>query len=172
VDQFSFYLLFNFEMSLFSVPTSSTPSSILKKAPSLKTALNRSTKFNTPTKVRFTLPQAKKVQSILKHFIKKKDVKDYENLVCLIRDSELLDEDISGLLKEATGCISLMKKDLRLFVEALLSIDWIDRNDSIVKEYQSFITNLVSAHNYHTEFVIGRLVSLFIPCKYIVYYPF
>jgi RNA polymerase I-specific transcription initiation factor RRN3 len=150
-------------MSLFSVPTSSTPSSILKKAPSLKTALNRSTKFNTPTKVRFTLPQAKKVQSILKHFIKKKDVKDYENLVCLIRDSELLDEDISGLLKEATGCISLMKKDLRLFVEALLSIDWIDRNDSIVKEYQSFITNLVSAHNYHTEFVIGKLVSLFIP---------
>ena len=150
-------------MSLFSAPTKSTPSSILKKTPSIKSTLNRSLKNTTPSKVRFTLPHAKKVQSILRDYIDKSNAKEYENLVCLIRDAELLDEDISSLLKEATECISIMKEDLRLFVEAILSINWVDRNKSVVKEYQLFIANLISAHNYHAECVINKLVSLFIP---------
>ncbi|EFA10824.2 RNA polymerase I-specific transcription initiation factor RRN3 [Tribolium castaneum] len=151
-------------MSLFSAPTkSTTPSSILKKTPSLKSTLNRSLKVNTPTKVRFILPHSKKVRHILKDYIKHGNAKDYENLVCLIRDAELFDDDISSLLKEATECISIMKQELRLFVEALLSVDWIERNENVVKEYQSFIANLVAAHNYHADFVINKLVTLFFP---------
>lgn len=156
-------------MSLFSAPTkSSTPSSILKKTPSFKSTLNRSLKLNTPTKVRFILPHSKKVHHILKDYIKNGNVKDYESLVCLIRDAELLDDDITSLLSEATECISIMKEELRLFVEALLSVNWTERNDSVVREYQSFIANLVSAHNYHADFVINKLVSLFLPCKFLV----
>lgn len=152
------------KMSLFSANTkSSRPSSILKKTASLKSTLNNSAKFNTPSKVRFVLPHSKKVKNILKDYTKNNNVRDYENLVCLIRDSELLDDDISSLLKEATECISIMKQNLRLFVEAVLCINWVDRDNTVVKEYQTFIANLVSAHNYHAESVIGKLVSIFIP---------
>lgn len=149
-------------MSIFSASKSTTPSSILKRTPSLRTTLNQTWKANTP-KVRFILPHSKKVRNILKDYIKKNNVKEFENLVVLIRDSDLLDSDISSLLNEATECISLIKQELRLFVEAILTINWLDRDDAVIREYQSFIVNLISAHNYHADFVILKLVSLFLP---------
>lgn len=153
-------------MSVFaaslSKSQSSQPASILKKHTSLRAKLNQSN-GNSPSKVRFTLPHAKKVHQILLNFSKNGEKRDYENLVCLIRDSILLDDDLSALLKEATECISLLNQDLRLFVEALFSIDWVDRNESVVSEYQTFIVNLLSAHNYHSKYVIERLVYLFLP---------
>ncbi|KAJ8974029.1 hypothetical protein NQ317_001817 [Molorchus minor] len=93
----------------------------------------------------------------------KKSQKSYENLLCLIRDAQLTDNDVSCLLKEATECISLLNQDLRLFVEALLSIEWINKKSDVVSEYQSFVVNLVSAHNYHAKIVIEKLVKLFLP---------
>lgn len=148
-------------MSVYSGRSkSTTPSSILKKTPSLKKRISEIK--STPSKVRFVLPYSKKVRNILKEYVKENNRRDYEHLVCLIRDSVLIDEDISSLLKEATQCISLLNQDLRLFVEAVLSISWVDKSENVVREYQSFIVNLVSAHNYHAEFVIDKLVSLFI----------
>ncbi|KAF7267870.1 RNA polymerase I-specific transcription initiation factor RRN3 homolog Tif-IA [Rhynchophorus ferrugineus] len=137
-----------------------TPS-ILKKNSTLKKRLSEL--VNASPKVRFQLPHAKKVQTILSEYIQTNDPKQYLSLVCFIRDAELPDKDISDLLVEATECISLLNQDLRLFVEALLSVRWTDRNETVVTEYQSFIVNLLSAHNYHTKIVIDSLVSQFLP---------
>lgn len=143
--------------------SSGTPS-ILKKTSTLKKRLNEI--VNASPKVRFQLPHAKKVQTILSEYIQTNDPKQYHSLVCFIRDAELPDKDISDLLVEATECISLLNQDLRLFVEALLSVRWTERNEKVVTEYQSFIVNLLSAHNYHTKIVIDSLVSQFLPSKY------
>ncbi|KAJ8945039.1 hypothetical protein NQ318_019034 [Aromia moschata] len=132
-----------------------TPSSILKKSRSIKSRLSEVSQ--TPVKVRFVLPHSQKVQIILQEYMKTNVSKDYENLVCLIRDAELTDEDICSLLKESTECISILNQNLRLFVDALLSIDWIDKNNRVVARYQSFIVNLVSAHNYHAKVVIEKI---------------
>lgn len=145
---------------------SATPSSILKKPRSYKVK-PKETK-QTPVKVRFVLPHSQKVQNILEEYVSTKQSRDYENILCLIRDAELTDEDVLSLLKEATDCISLLSKELKLFVEALLSIDWLSKRSDVVKEYQTFIVNLVAAHNYHAKMVIDRLVKLFIPGKLFV----
>lgn len=142
--------------------SSGTPS-ILKKPRSLKSRLHEIQQ--TPTKVKFVLPHTQKVQSILEGYIFKQESRDYENILCLIRDAHLTDEDVSSLLKEATECISILSKDLRLFVEAILSIEWSNKSEYIVTEYQSFIVNLLSAHNYHAKLVIEKLVKLFFPGK-------
>lgn len=149
-------------MSIFSASKSATPSSILKKTPSVRATLNETWKANTP-KVRFVLPHSKKVRAILEDYKERSSVKEFENLVVLIRDSELLDSDISSLLKEATNCISLLTQEVRLFVEAILSINWLDRDRRVIRKYQSFIVNLLSAHIYHADLVIVKLVSLFLP---------
>lgn len=142
--------------------SASNVSSILKRASSIKSRLSIS---KTPSKVRFQLPHSKKVETILKGFLTKENVRDYESLVLLIRDSELFDDDIHSLLSEATQCISILGHELRMFVEALLCIQWTHRNDLVVSEYQSFLCNLLLAHNYHTKFAIDRLVAQFLPGK-------
>lgn len=151
-------------MSIFSGRTrGSQVSSILRKPPSIKEKLNISVK--TPSKVRFQLPHAKQVRTILETFLRGENVRDYENLVVLIRDSELFDDDVHGLLSEATQCISLLGHELRLFVEAILCLKWTHRCDDVVSEYQSFLFNLLSAHNYHAKYAIDRLVGNFLPGK-------
>lgn len=99
----------------------------------------------------------------MEDFAKTKISRDYENLVCLIRDSEISDDDLSDLLKEASECISILTQDLRLFIEALLSVSWTTRDPSVIKKYNSFIVNLLSAHNYYARTVIEKLVKLFLP---------
>ncbi|CAG9821895.1 unnamed protein product [Phaedon cochleariae] len=152
-------------MSVYSQRTKGSsnpsPSPILKKSKSLKSRLSEIR--HTPCKVKFVLPHSQKVRTILQQYVETKFSKEYENLICLIRDAHLSDEDISSLLIEATECISILNQELRLFVEALLSIDWTNKNAIVVSEYQSFIVNLLSAHNYHAKMVIEKLVKLFIP---------
>ncbi|XP_074030312.1 RNA polymerase I-specific transcription initiation factor RRN3 homolog Tif-IA [Leptinotarsa decemlineata] len=144
-----------------STRTVRTPSSILKKPRSIKSRLSEL--HSTPIKVRFVLPHSQKVNSILEGYIQSKVSRDYENLVCLLRDAELTDDDVSSILTEATECISILNQNLRLFVEALLSIPWTDKSPKVVSEYQSFIVNLLSAHNYHAKMVVDKLVKLFLP---------
>ncbi|KAF2881222.1 hypothetical protein ILUMI_24946 [Ignelater luminosus] len=147
-------------MSVISGHTRSSNSSILRKTSSISSKLNGE---RTPAKVRFILPHSKKIRQILQKFVSKEVSRDYENLVCLIRDSELFDEDIRSLLAEASQCISLLNQDLRLFVEAILVIKWINYSEEVIAEYQSFLVNLLSAHNYHAKFAIDKLVSNFLP---------
>ncbi|XP_057658400.1 RNA polymerase I-specific transcription initiation factor RRN3 isoform X2 [Diorhabda carinulata] len=144
-----------------SLSRSNTPSSILKKSKTLKSRLSEIQ--NTPTKVRFVLPHSEKVKSILEEFSLNGVSREYEQLVIMIRDAELTDSDISALLKEASECISLLNQTLRLFVEALISIEWITKSVAVVSEYQTFIVDLLSAHNYHSKMVIEKLVRLFWP---------
>lgn len=146
-------------MSIFS---SRTKSSSILKGTTLKSRLSD---LKTPSKVRFQLPHSKKIAIILKNYLKAKEVREYEQLVVLIRDSEFLDQDIEELLQEATECISLLGHELRLFVDSILSIKWAHRSQNVVASYQSFLCNLLVAHNYHTKNAIDRLVSHFIPGK-------
>lgn len=139
----------------------STPTSILKRPRNFREKLE---KVKTP-KVHFKLPHSDKVRSILQGYTTKVNQKDYENLICLIRDANLSDKEVSSLLKEASDCVALLNRDLRLFVEVILNVKWTNRETSVVKQYQSFLVNLLSAHVYHDKAVLDMLVSNFLPGK-------
>lgn len=137
----------------------STPTSILKRPRNFKEKIE---KIKTP-RVQFTLPHSDKVRSILQEYTTKVNQKDYENLICMIRDANLSDKEVSSLLKEASDCVALLSRELKLFVEVILSIKWTDRDETVVKQYQSFLVNLLSAHVYHDKAVLDMLVSNFLP---------
>lgn len=149
-------------MSIYSGRSKRSRLSSILKTPTIKSRHL----LKTPTKVRFVLPHDKKVREILDNFVKGENVRDYENLVLLIRDSELTEDDIRNLLLEATHCISLLGHELRLFVEAILCLQWTNRSKGVVSEYQSFLFNLLSAHNYHAKYAIDCLVQNFLPGRY------
>lgn len=142
---------------------SSTPTSILKRARTFKDKLE---KVKTP-KVHFKLPHSEKVRSILQGYTTKVNRRDYENLIVMIRDADLSDREVSSLLKEASDCVALLNKELKLFVEVILNIKWTNRSESVVKQYQSFLVDLLSAHVYHDSLVMDMLVSNFLPGKLI-----
>lgn len=113
--------------------------------------------------LRFQLPHSDRVKSILQSYLSGENLKEYEQLVLSIRDDEFQDNEILSLLEEASQCVSLLNQDLRLFVEALLVLKWAHRSNNLVKQYQSFLVNLLSAHNYHVKFAMDQLVQNFLP---------
>ncbi|XP_044732243.1 RNA polymerase I-specific transcription initiation factor RRN3 [Chrysoperla carnea] len=136
-----------------------TMSSILK---SNKTTINeRMTK--TPSKVRFQLPHTQNIFSILENYSNRSNVKAYFDLVNVINDSDLSDEELRSLLSETSHCILLLTEDLKHFVEAILKIKWAHRSKMTVRAYQTFLFELLSAHNYYVNVAIRNLVGNFLP---------
>lgn len=151
-----------------TVTSKSVKSSILKSSNnSNKTAserLNESLSKTKP-KVHFVLPASKKIETILQNFLDGSNVREYERLLSIIINADIDDDDLQRILQESTQLVLILNQDLRLFVEALLSIKWLNRDKIICDEYQSFLLNLLSAHNYYTRYAINVLVSNFKPSE-------
>lgn len=48
----------------------------------------------------------------------------------------------------------------------------MNRSDEVVNEYQGFLLDVCTAHNYHTKFAIEQLVSCFYQGKYSFFFFF
>lgn len=73
----------------------------------------------------------------------------------------LQDETLHFLLEQVNSCISLLVPKVERFVDALLSVPWVNRPAEIVKNYQNFLHNLLSAHTYYCKTVVKVLVQNF-----------
>jgi hypothetical protein len=40
-------------------------------------------------------------------------------------------------------------------------VDWVHRNSEIVKKFQGFLLDLLSAHNYYTKSALEKLMPVF-----------
>ncbi|KAK9513068.1 hypothetical protein O3M35_001342 [Rhynocoris fuscipes] len=111
--------------------------------------------------VRFQLDY--NLKSLLLDFVSEKDRHLYEELLCRIRSvgQEIRDDDLTQLLKEARGCISILDTNFRLFVQVVLILRWAHRSTEVVEEYKGFLQELCLAHNYYTKQVIDHLVTCF-----------
>ncbi|CAH1399396.1 unnamed protein product [Nezara viridula] len=103
------------------------------------------------------------LKSSLLRFANDKDSNLYEELLCHIRDvgQEIRDDDLTQLLREARGCISIIDGNFRLFVQVVLILRWTQRSEEVIQEYQGFLQDLCSAHNYYTKVVIDHLTTSF-----------
>lgn len=136
--------------------------SVITSKSSLLSILKTSsgTPRNSLNRVRFQLPS--NIRNIFLDFKSGANTKEYENLVCTIRDSEISDNELLSLLIEVKNCTSLLNYDLRLFVQALILVKWSHRGDNVVMSYQEFINNLISAHSCHIKLVVDQLIKLFL----------
>lgn len=145
-----------------SVCGKSVRSCLSRKSITLKGRLEESVK---QTKVRFQLPHSQNVRTILEGFHNGTHIKEYTSLIVMLRDAELEDKEVHELLEEATQCISILNQNLKLFIEAILSLKWTQYSKSVILEYQSFLINLLCAHIYHCKSVVEKLVLNLFPGK-------
>ncbi|PSN29426.1 hypothetical protein C0J52_27761 [Blattella germanica] len=133
-------------------PSISATSSILKtQSIRLKTSQQH---------VRFKLPE--NVEEVLQKYTISKIIKPYEELILAVRDYEhIQDEQLLKLLKEVRGCVSYLDRNVHYFVDALLALNWAYRGDAVVTEFQEFLVDLLSAHNYYTKTVLENLLNRF-----------
>lgn len=73
------------------------------------------------------------------------------------------DDELIELLVEVRQSISLLGPTHKIFIEALLSINWMNRCHEATTAYKEFLEDLVCVHIYHCKLVLDKLVSQFKP---------
>ncbi|GLH11224.1 Uncharacterized protein GBIM_16049 [Gryllus bimaculatus] len=71
------------------------------------------------------------------------------------------DQDLSRLLQDCRENVSLLTQAAYHLVNAILKIKWAHRSECTVRDYQGFLVDLLSAHNYYTKIVFDELVATF-----------
>lgn len=66
------------------------------------------------------------------------------------------------LLKQLSKSISILVPKVEEYVDALLGVSWMGRQEEVMQEYFSFLLSLVSAHPYYCSQVARTLVSNFV----------
>lgn len=146
-------------MSLYSATT--TP--ILKSA---NTSLNRKRIHDRiRNTVQFQLISENGLRKVLEATAKGENLDAYKNYIQAMRDVDLSDPDFAVLIKESRQCIDLLKPDFEIFIKAVISVNWIKRNESLIIEYQRFLIDLLSEHNEYTSFALAKLIQYWIPNK-------
>ncbi|KAI4504023.1 hypothetical protein M0802_000494 [Mischocyttarus mexicanus] len=143
-------------MSIVSSRISSLNS--ILKSPGVRSQLLRQS-----NKVYFKLP--KNVKNILINFESRTNIKDYEDLVCILRSSSIKDIDLAEFLTEVRKCVSLLGPVHEVFVEVLLQINWIDRSPEVKHAYKIFLEDLMCTQAYYVKCIIDTLVALFKPVE-------
>ncbi|XP_071862578.1 RNA polymerase I-specific transcription initiation factor RRN3 homolog Tif-IA [Bombus fervidus] len=127
----------------------------------LKTPGVRSQLIRQSNRVHFKLP--KNLKSIIYNFEAGNGTKDYEDLICILRDSNIKDRDLIGFLSNVRQCISLLGPIHKVFVETLLQIKWTDRSIDVTSAYKAFIEDLICMQIHYAKNTIDNLVEQFKP---------
>ncbi|XP_015190630.1 PREDICTED: RNA polymerase I-specific transcription initiation factor RRN3 [Polistes dominula] len=129
----------------------------------LKSPGARSQLLRQSNKVYFKLP--KNVKDILINFENRSNIRDYEDLVCILRSSSVKDIDLEEFVTEVRKCVSLLGPIHQIFVEVLLQINWIDRSPEVKLAYKIFLEDLMCTQTYYIKCIIDTLVALFKPVE-------
>ncbi|XP_071440305.1 RNA polymerase I-specific transcription initiation factor RRN3 [Hetaerina americana] len=110
-------------------------------------------------KVQFRVPSG--LKTTLSEYVKGQDNRLYEETVSLLRDYDVVDEDLLQLLKEVRSVVSILDRRVKFFVHVFLLIPWAHRAGSVVDEYQGFLLDLLTAHNYYIDISFEILIKTF-----------
>ncbi|XP_003393653.3 RNA polymerase I-specific transcription initiation factor RRN3 [Bombus terrestris] len=127
----------------------------------LKTPGVRSQLIRQSNRVHFKLP--KNLKSIIYNFEAGNGTKDYEDLICILRDSNIKDTDLIEFLSNVRQCISLLGPIHKVFVETLLQIKWTNRSIDVTSAYKAFIEDLICMQIHYAKNTIDNLVEQFKP---------
>ncbi|XP_043604914.1 RNA polymerase I-specific transcription initiation factor RRN3 [Bombus pyrosoma] len=127
----------------------------------LKTPGVRSQLIRQSNRVHFKLP--KDLKSIIYNFEAGNGTKDYEDLICILRDSNIKDTDLIEFLSNVRQCISLLGPIHKVFVETLLQIKWTNRSIDVASAYKAFIEDLICMQIHYAKNTIDNLVEQFKP---------
>lgn len=146
-------------MSVYSASMATTP--ILKTANS---TLNRKKIHDRiRNSVQFQLISENGLRKVLEDAAKGENIGAYEDYIRAMRDVDLSDPDFGVLIRESRQCIELLKPKFTVFVETLINLNWVNRSEALIIEYQNFLIDLLSEHNKYTTFALTKLIQFWQP---------
>ncbi|XP_039973819.1 RNA polymerase I-specific transcription initiation factor RRN3 [Xiphias gladius] len=101
------------------------------------------------------------VETLAKH--KQGDSSDYELLKHQLTDPEIKDAQIISWLQEFRSCVTQLTKDHEQLIYTILRLPWVGRNQAVVEEYMTFLSNLVSAQTVYLCACLKMVASHFTP---------
>lgn len=115
------------------------------------------------TNVQFQLMNANGLRKVLEEAEAGDNVTAYEDYIRAMRDTDLSDVDFATIIRESKECIELLGPNFVVFVQSLISLNWLKRNEQMILEYQAFLIDLLSVHNKYTPYAIRSLIEYWIP---------
>lgn len=113
-------------------------------------------------KVRFELLRD---QSLRKCLLNAADgsggAKEYRDYVMMVRDDAISDADFLQAIQEGRDCVDLLKPKFTDLAQALISLNWLNKKPETILAYQTFLLDLLSAHNKYTAYAVEKLVIHF-----------
>lgn len=103
----------------------------------------------------------KQVESAIVAHVEHNNVVQYNELIKILREYPLNDDNFKCVVDDCLSCVVLLGRNLIPFVNVVLSLDWVHRDDTLVELYATFLIGLVTAHTYHCPSVMKCLVKLF-----------
>lgn len=103
----------------------------------------------------------KQVENALVAEVEHNNVVQYNELIKILREYPLNDDNFKCVVDDCLSCVVLLGRNFVPFVNAVLSLEWLHRDDTLAKLYSTFLIDLVTAHIYHCPSVIRSLLKLF-----------
>lgn len=88
--------------------------------------------------------------------------KDYDWFTSRLTDPDIETNELLTYIKEMRKCVILLDRDFEVLVGIMLKLNWASRETQLVKEYQAFVLNLVSAHTYYLRAGLRMLIRHFL----------
>ncbi|XP_043311057.1 RNA polymerase I-specific transcription initiation factor RRN3 [Cervus elaphus] len=99
---------------------------------------------------------------------KKGETNDFELLKNQLSDPEIKDDQIINWLLEFRSSIMYLTKDFEQLINILLRLQWLNRSQTVVEEYLSFLGNLVSAQTVFLRPCLSMIASHFVPPRVVI----
>lgn len=103
----------------------------------------------------------KQVENAIVAQVNHNNVVQYNELIKILREYPLNDSNFKCVADDCLSCVVLLGRNFVPFVNAVLTLDWVHRDEELVKLYSTFLIDLVTAHTYHCPSVMRCLVKLF-----------
>lgn len=103
----------------------------------------------------------KQVENAIVAQVNHSNVSQYNELIKILREYPLNDDNFKCVVDDCLSCVVLLGRNFDPFVNTVLMLDWLHRDDALVNLYSSFLVGLVTAHTYHSPSVMRCLLKLF-----------
>lgn len=105
------------------------------------------------------------IESVLQEVLQSKNLQRYENLLAIIKEEHFDDGKFQQVFIESKRSVYLLNTNFQMLVEALLSVDWLARNEDSQEVFKDFVIELLVAHANYIPLTVAKLVQLLIPCE-------
>ncbi|XP_046335460.2 RNA polymerase I-specific transcription initiation factor RRN3-like [Haliotis rufescens] len=107
-------------------------------------------------------PEVHNVNSVLHHWTQG-DTRLYDTLLEVLNDPGLQSRELVFILQSMRGCVAQLDRTHEVLVGSLMKVNWPNQEEGVIREYRSFLLNLLSAHTFYLRAGLRMLVRHFLP---------